>query len=140
MTDKDKMNISRIDMARLKNLSKQKRNLEELRDELWMSLTGGAIDYSKDKIQTTPTNSLEEVMSRIDEIDRHIDVLIDEIGKYKDIIYKMNTDKYINVLVDLYIYQKTFNQVAASLGKTKSTIFERHESALIEYYYTKYCV
>lgn len=133
------MNISRIDMARLKNLSKQKRNLEEVRDELWMSLTGGAIDYSKDKIQTTPTNNLEEVMARIDEIDRRIDFLIDEIRKYKDVIYAMNTDKYVNVLVDLYIELKSFKQIATSLKKTKSTIFERHEGALIEYYYTKYC-
>lgn len=139
MTDKEKIRIAKNDLFRLANISKQIINAYEARDSLIMSLYGTGIDYSKDHVQTSPVNMMEEAFSRICDCEKRIDDLIDSRRVYLNKIYALQNDRRVNILIDKYYKLKSFRQIAEINNKSVSTVHEIHDDALIEYFNTNCC-
>ena len=51
------------------------RRKETQRDELRACLLPGAIRYDRDRVQSTPTDKMADVIARVDELDREIEQL-----------------------------------------------------------------
>ena len=51
------------------------RRKETQRDELRACLLPGAIRYDRDRVQSTPTDKMADVIVRVDELDREIEQL-----------------------------------------------------------------
>ena len=92
------------------------RRKETQRDELRACLLPGAVRYDRDKVQSTPTDKMSDVMARVDELDREIEQLrrekaslIIEIG---DAIEKLEDDNEKTVLTEFYIARAPMTQAA----------------------------
>ena len=140
MTDKEKIRISKTELFKLRGVCSQLEKLYDTRDGLIMSLYGTGIDYSKDRIQTSPVNMMEEAFAITSEIDQKIDELIETRNRYVQRIYNMKRDMSVNLLIDIYRNRRSYRSIAYELGVSESTVYERQERALIEYFNTNYSV
>lgn len=139
MTDKEKMMIAKSDMYKLESISKQLIKCYETRESTILALYGSGIDYSKERVQTTPVNMMEEAFARASEIDDTIDRLIDQKRMILKEIYKLSSDKECNILIDKYSKLKSYSRIAKEYNKPISTIKSIHNNALIKYF-TKCCI
>lgn len=136
MTDKDKIAIAKVDMLRLSGISKNITRLEENKQALIFALYGTGIDYSKDRVQTTPSNMMEEAFAKVSEIDEKIDRLLDSKQELLEKIYKLNNDSNVNLLIEIYWHNKSYKNVARQMHIGKTTVSDRARQALIEYFNT----
>lgn len=92
------------------------RRKEMQRDELRACLLPGAVRYDRDKVQSTPTDKMSDVMARVDELDREIERLKLEkaqaIIEISDVIEKLDNDKEKAVLTAFYIKAASMETVA----------------------------
>ena len=92
------------------------RRKEMQRDELRACLLPGAVRYDRDKVQSTPTDKMSDVMARVDELDREIERLKLEkaqaIIEISDVIEKLDNDKEKAVLTAFYIKAVSMEAVA----------------------------
>lgn len=92
------------------------RRKEMQRDELRACLLPGAVRYDRDKVQSTPTDKMSDVMARVDELEREIEQLKLEkaraIIEISDIIEKLDNDKEKAVLTAFYIKAASMETVA----------------------------
>ncbi|MBQ2930984.1 MAG: DUF1492 domain-containing protein [Clostridia bacterium] len=92
------------------------RRKEMQRDELRACLLPGAVRYDRDKVQSTPTDKMSDVMARVDELDREIEQLKLEkaqaIIEISDVIEKLDNDKEKAVLTAFYIKAASMETVA----------------------------
>nr|DAE46731.1 MAG TPA: Protein of unknown function (DUF1492) [Caudoviricetes sp.] len=92
------------------------RRKEMQRDELRDCLLPGAVRYDRDKVQSSPTDKMADVMARVDELDREIEQLKLEkaqaIIEISDIIEKLDNDKEKAVLTAFYIKAASMEAVA----------------------------
>lgn len=144
MTNKDKQTIALIDMLKLQSICKKLYQLALQYEKDEASLLGGGIDYSKDRIQITPTNQIEEIECRLYDLRNKIDDLITQKHNYIALMQKIKDNEEYNVLIDIYVHQKSLSKIAAERSKpkkkvTKSSIYRLKQRALISYYEsTKY--
>lgn len=139
MTDKDKIAIAKVDMLRLSGISKNVTRLEENKQALLYALYGTGIDYSKDRVQTTPSNMMEEAFAKIDEIEEKIDQLLEAKQELLEKIYRINNDSNVNILIDIYWHNKSYKNLARQMHIGKTTVNDRNKRALIEYFNTNCC-
>ena len=140
MTDRERIRIAKVDMFKLQNVSSQLIKAYEVKEQLITSLYGTGIDYSKDHVQTSPVNAMEEVFSRICDVESKIDSLIDTRRAYLEKIYRLKKDQGVNILIDKYVHLKSFRTIAAEQNKPVMTIHDIHDTSLIEYFYTNCCI
>lgn len=92
------------------------RRKEMQRDELRACLLPGAIRYDRDRVQSTPTDKMADVIARVDELDREIERLKLEkaqaIIEISDVIEKLDNDKEKAVLTAFYIKAASMEAVA----------------------------
>ena len=92
------------------------RRKEMQRDELRDCLLPGAVRYDRDKVQSSPTDKMADVMARVDELDREIEQLKLEkaqaIIEISDVIEKLDNDKEKAVLTAFYIKAASMEAVA----------------------------
>lgn len=92
------------------------RRKEMQRDELRACLLPGAIRYDRDKVQSTPTDKMADIIVRVDELDREIERLKLEkaqaIIEISDVIEKLGNDKEKAVLTAFYIKAASMEAVA----------------------------
>ena len=92
------------------------RRKEMQRDELRACLLPGAVRYDCDKVQSTPTDKMSDIMARVDELDREIEQLKLEkaqaIIEISDVIEKLDNDKEKAVLTAFYIKAASMEAVA----------------------------
>lgn len=92
------------------------RRKEMQRDELRDCLLPGAVRYDRDKVQSSPTDKMADVMARVDELDREIEQLKLEkaqaIIEISDVIEKLENDKEKAVLTAFYIKAASMEAVA----------------------------
>lgn len=86
-----------------------------------------ATDYSKDKVQSSLTgDSLEKLISKIVDLDRELDTLIDSYVSLKwEIIKKlekMDNPKQREVLLLKYVEEKSISEMAFELNLVSSRI------------------
>lgn len=89
-------------------------------DALYSTITGRALSYNRDKVQTSVSRMIEEKMDRYNDLQREIDELIDEfvnvkhriINEIQSIEAGEYTSVYIQILYDRYVAMKSLKTIA----------------------------
>ena len=94
----------------------------------------GAIDYSKERVQTSPQNAQENrICKYVDldaEINREIDEFVDIKHRVTKEIQELNVDYYIKILFKVYVQYKTVKDAANEIGLSYQYVRDLHKKAL----------
>ena len=106
------------------------------KEELRATMTGvSGIDYSKDRVQTSPTNSIEELVIKIvdfeEEITRDIDKLVDMKREACNSINRVD-GIYGTILEMRYLECMRWEEIAYRLGYSIQHVYRLHGQALIK--------
>lgn len=114
--------------------TKINQKMEELSDLMTSATSTGAIDYSKDRVQTSPMNAQENRICRyVDldaEINREIDHFVDIKHQVTNEIQELNVDYYIKILFKVYVQYKTVKDAAQEIGLSYQYVRDLHKKAL----------
>lgn len=114
--------------------TKINQKMEELADLMTAATSTRAIDYSKDRVQTSPQNAQENrVCKYVDldaEINREIDEFIDIKHRITKEIQELNVDYYIKILFKVYVQYKTVKDAANEIGLSYQYVRDLHKKAL----------
>jgi len=114
--------------------TKINQKMEELADLMTAATSTGAIDYSKDKVQTSPQNAQENrICKYVDldaEINREIDEFVDIKHRVTKEIQELNVDYYIKILFKVYVQYKTVKDAANEIGLSYQYVRDLHKKAL----------
>ena len=112
------------------------QRLRERRKALHLDVSFGGIDYSADRIQTTPKNKLEEAAIRLSDCMEELDEKISEVSLEIDdrisSIERLSDEIHRNVLFKRYAEDKTFEQISVELGYAYNYTCNIHGDALKE--------
>lgn len=124
-------------LKRLDTVINQKiKELEELRT---MSTSVGGIDYSKERVQTSPsgdalyTKIIYRMIDLDEEINREIDNYVDEKHRIINQIQGLENEKYIKLLYLRYVEFKKFEEIAIEMNFTYQYTIELHGYALKDF-------
>ena len=111
------------------------RRKELLRDELRSSLLPGAVQYGKDRVQTSPRDTLAEVIARVDEIERDVEQLRREkallILRISDAIEQL-PDEYENTVLSMfYIGREAMTEVAKGINYSARRAYDFRKQGVI---------
>lgn len=119
-----------------KAVVRQKMELDRLRHEL----TGlKAIVYDKDKVMTSPVNTLEEQMVRLDEITtkyaEKLAEMYEAIRIREEQIGRMPKVQHREILTERYLRQrrKSFDIIARDINRSDDWVRHLHTEALLEF-------
>ena len=124
-------------LRRLDTVIDQK--IKELDDLKVKSTCIGGFDYSKERVQTSPSGDAPYVrtVSRIvdlnEEINREIDDFVDRKHKIINQIQGLDNPNYIQILFKKYVEYKTFEQISVEMNYTYQYIVLLHGYALKEF-------
>lgn len=114
--------------------TKINQKMEELADLMTAATSTGAIDYSKDRVQTSPQNAQENrICKYVDldaEINREIDEFVDIKHRVTKEIQELNVDYYIKILFKVYVQYKTVKDAANEIGLSYQYVRDIHKKAL----------
>lgn len=114
--------------------TKINQKMEELADLMTAATNNGAIDYSKDRVQTSPQNAQENrICKYVDldaEINREIDEFVDIKHRVTKEIQELNVDYYIKILFKVYVQYKTVKDTANEIGLSYQYVRDLHKKAL----------
>lgn len=114
--------------------TKINQKMEELADLLTAATSTGAIDYSKDRVQTSPQNAQENrICKYVDldaEINREINEFVDIKHRVTKEIQELNVDYYIKILFKVYVQYKTVKDAANEIGLSYQYVRDLHKKAL----------
>lgn len=114
--------------------TKINQKMEELADLMTAATSTGVIDYSKDKVQTSPQNAQENRICKcVDldaEINREIDEFVDIKHRVTKEIQELNVDYYIKILFKVYVQYKTVKDAANEIGLSYQYVRDLHKKAL----------
>lgn len=120
-------------LKRLDTLINQK--IQEL-GELRAMSTVGSVDYSKERVQSSPSQDapfvrvIHKIIELEEEINAEIDKFIDKKHLIINQIQELHNADEINVLYDRYVEFKTFEKIAVDLNYTIRNIYFIHGRAL----------
>ena len=100
--------------------TKINQKMEELADLMTAATSTGAIDYSKDRVQTSPQNAQENRICKYVDLDAEINREIQEL----------NVDYYIKILFKVYVQYKTVKDAANEIGLSYQYVRDLHKKAL----------
>ena len=111
------------------------RQLRARRDNLHLNYSGiSGIDYSRDKVQGSPTNALEErawdLLERMESINNEILTLSLDVDRKLEEIHNINNDLYAQILYMHYSEYKSFEQIAVDLNYDYHYVCQLHGEAL----------
>lgn len=124
-------------LQRLDTVINQK--IKEVDDLRTMSVSAGGIDYSKERVQSSPSGDAPfvRVINRIvdleEEINREIDAFVDEKHKVINQIQGLKDSRYIEVLYKHYVEFKRLEVVAVEMNFTYQYTRELHGCALQDF-------
>lgn len=114
--------------------TKINQKMEELADLMTAATSTGAIDYSKDRVQTSPQNAQENRICKYVDLDAKINREIDEFVDIKHRVTKeiqeLNVDYYIKILFKVYVQYKTVKDAANEIGLSYQYVRDLHKKAL----------
>ena len=133
MTAKEYLEQVKKKDARINNLIREKENLHAKLYSI------GAIQYDKDKVQSSPNpDRLGVLYGEIDlkerEITKKIDELIDFRLKVTDEINELSDERYITVLYRRYIEFQTWEKIAIEMGYNTRYVQQLNGNALLQFY------
>ena len=117
------------------------QDLERLDDMKINACSTGAIDYSAERVQTSPSgDSLCKAVTNYvafnDEINAEIDRFVDEKHEIINQIQALQNPKHIDILYKHYVEFKRLEIVAVEMNFTYQYIVELHGTALKEFQLT----
>lgn len=124
-------------LQRLNTVIDQK--IKELGDLRIMSTSVGSVDYSKERVQTSPSQdapfvrTINRMIDLEEEINREIDAFVDEKHLIINQIQGLQNSKYIEILYKHYVEFKRLEIVAVEMNFTYQYIVELHGYALKEF-------
>lgn len=124
-------------LQRLDTVINQK--IKELDDLRLKSRSTGSIDYSKERVQTSPSGDAPfvKLIGRIvdleAEINAEIDAFVDEKHKIINQIQGLKNSKYIEILYKHYVEFKRLEVVAVEMNFTYQYVVELHGYALKDF-------
>lgn len=124
-------------LRRLDTVIDQK--IKELDDLKVKSTCIGGFDYSKERVQTSPSGDAPYVrtVSRMidlnEEINRDIDDFVGRKYKIINEIQSLENTKHIQILFKKYVEYKTFEQISVEMNYTYQYIVLLHGHALKEF-------
>lgn len=124
-------------LQRLDTIISQK--MVELEDLRLKVTSTGSIDYSKERVQTSPSgdapfaNMIARIADLEDEINAEIDRFVDEKHKIINQIQGLKNADYISLLFKRYVELKKFEIIAIEMNFTYQYILELHGYALKEF-------
>lgn len=114
--------------------TKINQKMEELSDLMTAATSTGAIDYSKDRVQTSPQSAQENrICKYVDlnaEINREIDEFVDIKHRVTKEIQELNVDYYIKILFKVHVQYKTVKDAANEIGLSYQYVRDLHKKAL----------
>lgn len=123
----------------LSGIKVKRRQLERFkkrRQALHLDVSFGGIDYSADRVQSTPQNKLENAMIKLSErmayLDRRIAELSVEIDDRISNIEAIENGNYRDVLFKHYAEYKSFEQISVEMGYVYNYTCNLHGEALKE--------
>ena len=130
-----------VEYEEVKKWLKQSRDLNKEINELILAkqeafeiATGGAIDYSKDRIQSGGSNGTEQRFIRYAEyeiiINKRIDKLVEIKKEIFDLIQNIDDSKCRTLLISYYINCKTLEQTADEMDYDVRWIHALHKKAI----------
>lgn len=112
------------------------KRLEMRRSNLHLEVSFGGIDYSADRVQSTPKNKMEEaavkLSERMEDLDDRINQTRLEIDDRIKSIEKLSNDTHKDVLFKRYVEYKTFEEISVEMGYVYNYTCNLHGDALIE--------
>ena len=127
-------------LQRLDTMINQK--IKELGDLRLMSQSVGGIDYSKERVQSSPSGDapfVKPVLRMIEleqEINAEIDRFVDEKHEIINQIQALQNPTHIDILYKHYVEFKRLEIVAVEMNFTYQYIVELHGTALKEFQLT----
>ncbi len=124
-------------LQRLDTMINQK--IKELNDLRMISQSTGGMDYSKERVQSSPTGDAPFVQSvlRIAELEKEINAEIDRFVDEKHTIIKqiqsLQNHKYTKILYKRYIEYKSLEQICVEMKFSYDHIRHLHGDALKEF-------
>lgn len=121
-------------LQRLNTMINQK--IKELDDLRSMSTSVGSFDYSKDRVQTSPsgdapfTKIVNKIVTLDEEINREIDSYVDEKYRIINQIQALQNPVHIQVLYKRYVEFKRLEVISVELNYTYQYTRELHGYAL----------
>lgn len=115
-------------------INQKMQQVSELRQ---MAQASGAIDYSKDRVQSSPSDSLSNAVIRYVTLEEEIDKQIDHFVDMKNLIINQiqglqNVD-HVKLLFKRYVEFKRLEVIAVEMNYTYQYIRELHGYALAEF-------
>lgn len=124
-------------LQRLDMMINQK--IKELNDLRMISQSTGGMDYSKERVQSSPTGDASFVQSvlRIAELEKEINAEIDRFVDEKHTIINqiqaLQNPRYIDILYKRYIEYKSLEQICVEMKFSYDHIRHLHGDALKEF-------
>ena len=120
----------------IKYKRKQLDRFKKRRADLHLDVSFGGIDYSADRVQTTPDNKLEKAMIRLSErmeyLDERIAALSVEIDDRLNSIESVDNNTYRDILFKRYSQYKSFEEISVDMGYDYNYVCNLHGDALKE--------
>lgn len=114
----------------------QIKRFKDRRASLHLDVSFGGIDYSKDRVQSTPQNAMEKAMMKLSErmayLDRKIAELSLDIDDRLNSIESLDNGTYRDILFKHYAEYKSFEQISVELGYVYNYTCNLHGEALKE--------
>lgn len=103
--------------------------------ELKSCLLPGCIRYDKDKIQSSPSNQMEEVMARVDLLEREIESMKADkalmIIEISDTIDSLESSEEKTVLMGVYIAGESMNKIARVIGYSSQHAYRLRKRGVV---------
>lgn len=111
------------------------RRKEAQRDELRACLMPGGVSYDRDRVQSSPKDSMTEVMARVVDLDNEIEALRVEkarlIMEISDAIEQLNDENEKTVLTEFYIARAPMSKVATVINYSIRRAYDFRKSGVI---------
>ena len=115
------------------------QKIKEVHDLRLQAQSGGGFDYSKERVQSSPSgdapfaNMIARIADLEDEINAEIDRFVDEKHKIINQIQGLKNSDYISLLFKRYVEFKKFETIAVEMNFTYQYVLNMHGYALKEF-------
>ncbi len=121
-------------LGKYRGLVKRIKNIEESIKKLRLSALPSGIDYSKDRVQTSPTDQMPEYAAELDEmitmLERKRRELTEVMMEIDKAIAQMDNHDEANILYMRYIQGKYWETISKEMHVAIATVYRIKNAAL----------
>ena len=107
---------------------------QERIDELRAALTSIGVSYSSDRVQTSLSDKMSDMMCKIIVMENELDAMIDDFSDMKSrakrIIFTLNNEEWQDIVYTHYVEFRTFREIADRKGVTLNSVLLKNNRAL----------